>query len=125
LTNTIRLACWGGGWVAATALMKLGPEYLWNKTSPLTLLAVGVNVSVGVGLILAHKNYIEKLDELQQRVYLNALAITVGVTLIACIPYSVLHTYNVISFQADISDLVGLMSLTFLASFFYGTWRYR
>ena len=90
-----------------------------------TLLAVGLNVSVGVGLILAHKKYLADLDELQRKVYLNALAITVGVALIVAIPYSVMDAYNVIPFQADIGHLMMLMCLTFLASFLYGTWRYR
>jgi hypothetical protein len=119
------LACWAGGWIAATALMKFGPKFLWNKDSLLTPLAVGLNVCVGIGLILALKSYIAKLDELQQRIYLNALGMTVGVAVITVVPYSVLRTYNLIPFQADISDLLLLMSLTFLVSFFYGSVRYR
>jgi hypothetical protein len=120
-----RLLCWTSAWLAATALMRFGPEFLWNKALSLTLLSVGLNVCVGIGLIVAEKRYIAELDELQQKIYLDALAITVGVVLIASIPYSVLHMYDVISFQANISHLLGLMSLTFLVSFFYGTWRYR
>src|ERR1700744_4949255 len=88
LKNLGRLACWGGAWLAATALMKFGPKFLWNSAL-LTLLAVGLNVCVGIGLILAHKSYIAELDELQQKIYLNALAITVGVAVIVAIPYSV------------------------------------
>jgi hypothetical protein len=120
-----RLACWAGAWLAATALMKFGPKFLWNKYLLLTLLAVGVNACMGIGLILAHKRYIAELDELQQRVYLNALGVTVGVVLIAVVPYSVMRTYDVIAFQADISHLLGLMSLTFLVSLLYGSVRYR
>jgi len=120
-----RLAFWAGAWLAATALMKFGPRLLWNKDVLLTLLAVCVNVCVGIGLILAQKRYISELDELQKKIYLDALAITVGVAVIVAIPYSVLHTYAVISFQADVSHLLELMSLTFLVSFFYGSVRYR
>jgi hypothetical protein len=123
--NTIRLACWGVAWVAATALMGLGPKFLWNKASVFTLLAAGVNVAVGVGMILANKRYIADLDELQQKVYLNALAITVGVAVIAGIPVSVLNKYDVIPFKADISFMVGLMGLTYMVCVFYGNWRYR
>jgi hypothetical protein len=64
---------------------------------------------VGVGSILATKKYIAEQDELQQKVYLNALGIAVGV----------------IPFKADIAHLVILMGLTFFVSFLYGTWRYR
>jgi hypothetical protein len=123
--NTIRLACWGGAWLAATALMGFGPKFLWNKALVITLLAVGLNVAVGVGMILANKRYIAELDELQQKVYLNALAITVGVAVIAGIPFSVLNKYHVIPFNADISFLVILMSLTYVVSVAYGNWRYR
>ena len=120
-----RLAWWGGAWLAATALMRFGPKFLWNKDLLLTLLAVALNVCVGIGLILAHKSYIAKLDELQQKIYLNALGITVGVAVIAVIPYSVMRMYDVIPFQADISHLLGLMGLTFLVSFLYGSVHYR
>jgi hypothetical protein len=123
--GNIRLAYWNGAWVAATALMGFGPRFLWNKASVLTLLAVGLDVAVGVGMILTNKRYIAELDELQQRVWLNALGITVGVAVVASVPWSVLDAYHVIPFHADISHLVMLMALTFLMSFLYGTWRYR
>src|SRR5580700_3781161 len=82
-TNNKRLVRWGGAWVAATALMTFGPQSLWNKALVFTLLAVGLNVAVGVGMILAIKKYVMELDELQQRVWLNALGITVGVAVLA------------------------------------------
>jgi hypothetical protein len=124
-TSTRRLFCWNGAWVAATALMAFGPKFLWNRALGFTLLAVGLDVAVGVGMILATKKYIAELDELQRKVYLNALATTVGVGLIAGIPWSVMDTYHVIPFKADIAYLVILMGLTFFVSFLYGTWRYR
>jgi hypothetical protein len=124
-TNTQRLFHWNGAWAAATALMAFGPKFLWNKALGLTLLAVGLDIAVGVGMILATKKYVMGLDELQRKVYLNALAITVGVAVIAGIPYSVMNSYHVIPFKADIAHLVILMGLTFSVSFLYGTWRYR
>lgn len=124
-TSTRRLARWNCAWVAATALMAFGPKFLWNKALAFTLLAVGLDVAVGVGLILAYKKYVAELDELQRKVYLNALAITVGVALIAGVPYSVMGSYNVIPFKADVGYLLMLMSLTFVVTFLYGTRRYR
>ena len=124
-TSTKRLAQWTGAWLAATALMAFGPKFLWNKALAFTLLAVGLNVAVGVGMILANKRYIEELDELQRKIHLNALAIAVGVALIASIPYSMMDAYHVIPFKAQISHLVMLMSLTYLVSYLYGARRYR
>ncbi len=123
--STIRLACWGGAWLAATALMKFGPKFLWNQASVFTLLAVGLNVAVGVGMVLATKKYVMELDELQQKVYLNALGTTAGVALIAGVPLSVMGIYHLISFHPEIWDLLLLMGVTFIVTFVYGTWRYR
>ena len=124
-TNNIRFACWSGAWLAASALMSFGPKFLWSKALMFTLLAVGLDVAVGVGLILACKKYVVELDELQQKVYLNALGITVGVAVIAGVPLSVMNGYHVIPFHAEISHLVILMSLTFAVSTVYGSVRYR
>ena len=123
--RTIRLFGWTAAWVAATALMKFGPRLLWNQALVFTLLAVGLEVAIGVGMILANKRYIADLDELQQKVYLNAFGITLGVALIVSIPFSVLELYHLVSFHAEISHLLMLMSLTFVASILYGNWRYR
>jgi hypothetical protein len=105
--------------------MAFGPRFLWNRALVFTLLAVGLNFCVGLGLIVAHKKYLASLDELQRKVYLDALGITVGVVLIVAVPYSVLDRYNIVHLRGDVSDLLILMSVTFLASIFYGTWRYR
>jgi peptidoglycan/LPS O-acetylase OafA/YrhL len=124
-TSVIRLFRWSGAWGAATALMAFGPKFLWNKALAFTLLAVGLDVAVGVGMILANKNYLAELDELQRKVQLNSMGITLGVGLIAGVPYSVMDAYHVIPFHADISHLVVLMCLTFCVSNLYGTRRYR
>ena len=124
-TNTRRLAWWNGVWLAATALMAFGPKFLWNKALVFTLLAVGLDVAVGVGMILANKNYLAELDELQRKVQLNSMGITLGVALIAGVPLSVMDAYHVIPFHAGIAFLLILMSLTFAISNLYGTWRYR
>jgi hypothetical protein len=53
-TNVLRLFRWNGAWGAATALMAFGPKFLWNKALVFTLLAVALDVAVGVGMILAN-----------------------------------------------------------------------
>ena len=124
-TNVIRLFRWNGAWAAATALMALGPKFLWNKALVFTLLAVGLDLAVGLGMILVNKKYLAELDELQRKVQLNAMGITLGVGLIAGVPFSVMDAYHVIPFHADIAFLLILMSLTFAVSNLYGRWRYR
>ncbi len=123
--NVIRLFVWNGAWGAATALMAFGPKYLWNRASVFTLLAVGLDVAVGVGMVLANRNYLAELDELQRKVQLNSMAITLGVAVVAGVPFSVMDAYHLIPIHADIGYLLILMSLTFGVSNLYGTRRYR
>ena len=124
-TNTKRLVGWNGAWVAATFLMLLGPKVLWNNALGFTLPAVGLDVAVGVGMVLATKKYVMELDELQRKVFLNALGIAMGVGLITGVPLSAMDAYHVIPFHANIGLLVIIIGLAFLVSFVYGTWRYR
>jgi hypothetical protein len=124
-TRVIQLFRWCGVWAGTCALMAFGPKFLWNKGLVFTLLAIGLNVCVGVRTIVANKRYLEELDDLQRKVHLNSLAITVGVAMIVGVPYSVMASYRLIPFHADVSHLVVLMALTYGASNLYGTWRYR
>jgi len=76
-------------------------------------------------MILANKKYLAELDELQRKVQLNSMGITLGVGLIAGVPISVMDAYHLIPFHSDIAYLLILMILTFAVSNLYGTWRYR
>ena len=124
-TNVMRLFYWNGAWGAATALMAFGPGFLWHRALRLTLLSVGLDVAVGVGMILANKKYIAELDDLQRKVQLNSMGITLGVALIAGTPISVMEGYHMIPFHSNVAFLLILMGLTFVVSNLYGTWRYR
>jgi hypothetical protein len=124
-TSVIQLFRWCGAWAGTCLLLAFGPKFLWNKTLVFTLLAIGLNVCVGIRTIVANKKYLDELDDLQRKVHLNSLAITVGVAMIVGVPYSLMDSYHVIPFHADVSHLVLLMALTYGASNLYGTRRYR
>jgi len=124
-TNTRQLAGWTGVWVGTCALMAFGPKFLWNRAPVFTLLAIGLNICVGIGMVVANKKYLVEQDELQRTIMLNAMGITLGVALIIGIPYSVMSSYDMIPFKADVAHLLMLMGLTYAASNLYGQRRYR
>jgi len=107
------------------ALMAFGPKFLWNRAMVFTLLSIGLNICVGIGMIVANKKYLVEQDELQRKIMLNAMGITLGVALIVGIPYSVMSSYDMIPFKADVAHLLMLMGLTYAASNLYGQRRYR
>ncbi len=123
--NVLRLFRWNGVWMVTTALMAFGPRFLWNRSTVFTLAAVALDMAVGVGMILANKRYLAELDDLQRKVQLNSMGITLGVGLIVGVPFSVMDSYHMIPFHADIAFLLIVMALTFAASNLYGTRRYR
>lgn len=123
--NVIRLFRWTVAWVATSALMAFGPKFLWNKALVFTLLAIALNLCIGIRTILVNKKYLDDLDDLQRKVHLNSFAITVGVAIIAAVPYSLMDSYHLLPFHADVSHLVMLMGLTYGGCSLYGTRRYQ
>ena len=123
--NTIRLAYWTGAWLLTMAAANFGPKFFWDSNDLLTVVAIVINLAFGFGMILANKRQLKGLDELQQKVQLEAMGITLGVGLVVGIAYSNLDVTNVISSDAEISHLVILMGLTYLAGIVIGLRRYR
>jgi hypothetical protein len=123
--TTIKLAYWTGAWVLSTAVLAFGPRFVWNEAASLTLAALAVSVLAGFGMILANKDYLDGLDELQKKVHFDAMGITLGVALVLGTPGPLLAAYGVIEFQPEIAHLIVLMGLTFLTSVLLGLRRYR
>ncbi len=119
-----RLAVWAFAWTVSTALAAFGPQFLWGGSRGLTLLAIGLNVGIGLGMILANRHLMEGMDELQKKIHLEALAITLGLTLIVGIGYSLLDITNTIPWDAEISFLVLFMGLCYLTAVLINTRRY-
>lgn len=114
--NTKRLAQWTFAWVLSMAVASIGTPLLWAGNTLLTSLAIATNLIIGVGMILANKKHLQGLDEMEQRVQLEAMGITLGVGLIVGLAYSNLAQTKLIPFHAEISHLIILMGLTYLVS---------
>lgn len=123
--HTIRLAYWTLAWLVSMAMATFGPKYLWQEASLITVIAIGFNLLMGCGMIIANKNHLRSLDELHQRIQLEAMGITLGVALVVGLAYSVLDMSNVIAADAEMSHLVVVMALTYLGSIVIGTRKYQ
>lgn len=123
--NTLVLGYWTAGWLASMALATFGPVSLWKFDTTLTVMAVLVNLGVGFGMILANKRHLKGLDELHQKIQLEAMAISLGIGLVGGLAYSILDTTNVMAFHAEISHLVILLGLSYLGGIIFGHRRYQ
>lgn len=123
--NTAKLGFWTAMWVISMALTNFGPRFLWGFEQTLTIAVVILNLALGLKMVLTNIQHIKGLDEMQQRIQLNAMGITLGLSLIVGLTYSNLDVLNLISFNAEISHLVIFMGLTYLTATFIGTRKYQ
>ena len=123
--NTLLIFYWTAAWVLTTALVKFGTEYIWQSNKLLISLAILFNVVIGFGMILAVKRYLKGLDEMQQKIQLDAMALSLGVGLVVGLGYSSMDQTNLIPFNAEISHMIMLMSITYIVGIFAGLRKYR
>ena len=122
--NTLQLMVWTIAWVLTVALSTFGPKFFWDYQKTLSALAVVLNVGVGLGMILANKVFLKESDEMQQKIQLDAMAISLGTTLVGGIAYSTMDQVNLISGDAEIGFLIMLMGITYMLSIMIGRKRY-
>ena len=122
--NTVRLAWWTLTWMVTMALAVFGPKFIWDSNVAFTVVAIVLNLAVGFGMILANIRHLKGLDELQQKIHLEAMGLALGVAVVVGLAYSSLDVTNVIPFDAEISNLVVLVALTYLVGVIVGQRRY-
>jgi hypothetical protein len=123
--NTLRLLFWSGAWVLATAGAAFGPRFLWDFNTLPTILGVLIHIGIGFGMIRIFRQYLLGLDELQRKIQLDAMALTLGVGMVIGVSYELLEDIKLITFEPEISHLIILMSLTFCIGIIVGNRRYQ
>lgn len=123
--NTLLIFYWTAAWVLTTALVTFGAEFIWNSNKLFTGLAILLNMVIGFGMIMAVKRYLTGLDEMQQKIQMDAMALSLGVGLVVGLGYSSMGQTGLLPFEADISHLIMLMSLTYIAGIIAGLRKYQ
>lgn len=114
--QVLNLAGWTWSWVATLALATFGPQFIWDDHQLLSILFVGLNFANGIAMVIANRHFFNSLDELQRKIQLEALGITLGLTVIIGITYSLLDTTNLIGVDAEIGFLVGIIGIVYMVS---------
>lgn len=122
--STARLAMWTVLWVVTVAVPAFGP-LVWGENNLINLLAILLNIGVGIGMIIANIQHIKLQDEMMQKVQLEAMGISLGVAIVGGIAFSMLDVTNLIPFDAEIGGLVGLIGLTYLVTVYVNIRRYK
>ena len=120
------LVIWGLAWVATLALARFGPEYCsgirsrWRAgpRSPSTSWS-------GIGWIVAFTRFLRAVDDLQRKILLDALAVTLGVGWVVGFGYVVADAAGLVTGDIDLAVFPLLLGAVFLTAFVVGRIRYR
>lgn len=112
-------------WLATVALVTFGSKHIWNGDSTISLLALLLNLVIGVIMILANRKYVLKGDELEQKIQLESMGITLGLTMVMGIAYGLMDTTNLIDGAAEISYLIIFMGVTYIIAIIFNNRKYR
>lgn len=123
--NIGQLAIWTAVWLFTFALAAFGPVLLWEENKHISAAMVLFNSLMGIGMIYSNRNFINKLDELQRKINMDAMAIALGAGVVGGLSYSMLDTIDLIAADAEISHLVIFISITYLLALVAGKMRYR
>ena len=119
-----RLLAWILAWVATMVLVDKAVLYQWHSSASLSLLGVAVNAALGLGMIWTFIRYLRQMDEMQRQIQLESLALAMGVGLVGSFTYSLLGTAGFIT-DGEVSDIILLMTGTYVAGTIFGQLRYR
>jgi hypothetical protein len=76
-------------------------------------------------MILANRKLFDNFDELERRIHLEAMGLTLGLTVVVGLSYSLLDTTDLIAYNAEISSLVLFTGVTYLVCLLVNTKRYQ
>lgn len=123
--NTRNLRNWTIAWVISMAITAFAPRFLWDFNTALTLISVIIHLAIGLGMLLANRRYLRGLDEMQQRILFDAMALSLGVGLVVGLSYELLEDIKLITFQPEIAHLVIIMCLTYLGGIIAGHRKFQ
>ncbi len=123
LRNTKILGLATFAWVFSMAIATFGPKFFWESMG-ITAFALLVNTGCGVGMIIANMKHIRALDELQQRIQLVAMGMSLGVAVVFGLALSLVETSGLLPIEADISYVVFLICITYMVTLIVASKRY-
>jgi ABC-type lipoprotein release transport system permease subunit len=118
------LLIWVLDWVVSTAVLSAGVNNLWDSLL-LTKIGLFINLALGVGMIIANKNLFNYYDELQKKIHFEAMALTLGLTVVVGLVYEISFDFGVISSEPEFEYLVFFICFSYMSSIVINSLRYK
>lgn len=123
-SDVVPIAAWTLIWLATLALARFGPD-LWGTQPVVSWIAVALNVAVGVAWIVAHARYLRRVDDLQRKILVDAMAVALGVGLVSTFAYAAVSAAGLLEFEVNVGYFGSLMAVVYAIASIAGTVRYR
>ena len=123
--STKTLFLWTLGWLLSLALLAFGPKLLWNFNVTISLAVIAVNLVFGYCMIITNKKYLDGLDELQRQLHLNAMAISLGVSVVFGAIYGLLEPARLLDATPSPSNILIVMSISYFISLVINFRKYQ
>ena len=107
------------------ALLAFGPKLLWDFNVAISLAVIAVNLVFGYCMIITNKKYLDGLDELQRQLHLNAMAISLGVSVVFGAIYGLLEPARLLDATPSPSNILIVMSLSYFISLVINFRKYQ
>ena len=104
-----------GAWVASTALMSFGPSAFWDFDTTVTFLTIAANLIVGCFMLYSFFRHLKNMDELQRQTHLEAMALTLGITMVLTVIYGALPQVKLLA-SAQPANVLFIIGVSYILS---------
>ncbi|GIU45424.1 hypothetical protein TUM4438_18860 [Shewanella sairae] len=92
--------------------------------SVILAIVFSLHTLIGIAMLVSYRHFLIQLDEMERKVQLEALALSVGVTIISFSSYSILENGAIVP-PLNAAYLIALMALTYMVGIIKGRINYR
>ena len=109
---------WTFIWLVSFAILVNGPNNLWENIT-FTIIAAAFNFILIFIMLLANKNHFDVFDEFEKTVQLNAIAVSLFLTIFVGLFFIGVYKSGLINYEPQIDHLVVFSSLSYIISSFF------
>ena len=121
--NQRAIIYWSLGWILPFLGTNLAIVNEWIASDALSMAMILVVTGLGLAVLAAYHRFLRSADELMRKIQLDALAVTVGVGVVAGFSYTLLERAEIVG-QAEAMTLVMVMVVTYIIGVVAGLRRF-